>query len=286
MQRNRRSMGRAREFDIDTFELPFGVHLPPYSESDPCKELNPPLYENLYPQPKLEDRRSIDIRQIGLCHNVQTVNQHSERYNYSQRYSGDMPDRYSITVDVVWIWHRSFLPVGVHMLLVSPKTSFYYYETETIAAHAHQKSAPFLPPEINRSRFRSWRKKMCVVTEKVKILESSEFYPWFYCTGSRMVLCFNGELIYFTLTESLPCCSQTELFTSGMYFIYICMCCITFQCAKESKGLWIYNDFCLIISSWKLFYKSNAKVNTDYLIIICTLGWFTDIEQIYGQYKN
>lgn len=101
--RNRRSMGRAREYDIDTFELPFGVHLPPYSESDPCKELNPPLYENLYPQPKLEDRMSIDIRQIGLCHNVQTVNQHSERYNYSQRYSGDMPDRYSITVDVVWI---------------------------------------------------------------------------------------------------------------------------------------------------------------------------------------
>lgn len=96
-------MGRAREYDIDTFELPFGVHLPPYSESDPCKELNPPLYENLYPQPKLEDRRSIDIRQIGLCHNVQTVNQHSERYDYSQRYSGDMPDRYSITVDVVWI---------------------------------------------------------------------------------------------------------------------------------------------------------------------------------------
>lgn len=76
------------------------------------------------------------------------------------------------------------------------------------------------------------------------------------------------------------------IFTSGMYFIYICMCCITFQCAKESKGLWIYNDFCLIISSWKLFYKSNAKVNTYYLIIIFTLGWFTDIEQIYGQYKN
>lgn len=207
-------MGRAREYDIDTFELPFGVHLPPYSESDPCKELNPPLYENLYPQPKLEDRRSIDIRQIGLCHNVQTVNQHSERYNYSHRYSGDMPDRYSITVDVVWIWHRSFLPVGVHMLLVSPKTSFYHYKTETIAAHAHQKSAPFPPPEINRSRFRSWRKKMCVVTEKVKILESSEFYKWFYCTGSRMVLCFNGELIYFTLTESF-----SMLFTNWIFYL-------------------------------------------------------------------
>lgn len=63
------------------------------------------------------------------------------------------------------------------MLLVSPKTSFYHYKTETIAAHAHQKSAPFPPPEINRSRFRSWGKKMCVVTEKVKILESTEFYP-------------------------------------------------------------------------------------------------------------
>lgn len=279
-------MGRAREYDIDTFELPFGVHLPPYSESDPCKELNPPLYENLYPQPKLEDRRSIDIRQIGLCHNVQTVNQHSERYNYSQRYSGDMPDRYSITVDVVWIWHRTFLPVGVHMLLVSPMTSFYHYKTETIAAHAHQKSAPFLPPEINRSRFRSWRKKMCVVTEKVKILESSEFYPWFYCTGSRMVLCFNGELIYFTLTESFYHAVHKLNFLPQGCILYICMCCITFQCAKESKGLWIYNDFCLIISSWKLFYKSNAKVNTDYFITICTLDWFTEIVQICGQYKK
>lgn len=168
-------MGRAREYDIDTFELPFGVHLPPYSESDPCKELNPPLYENLYPQPKLEDRRSIDIRQIGLCHNVQTVNQHSERYNHSQRYSGDMPDRYSITVDVVWIWHRTFLPVGVHMLLVSPKTSFYHYKTETIVAHAHQKSAPFPPLEINRSRFRSRRKRCVSLRRKWKFSKVQNF---------------------------------------------------------------------------------------------------------------
>lgn len=220
-------MGRAREYDIDTFELPFGVHLPPYSESDPCKELNPPLYENLYPQPKLEDRRSIDIRQIGLCHNVQTVNQHSERYNYSQRYSGDMPDRYSITVDVVWIWHRSFLPVGVHMLLVSPKTSFYHYKTETIVAHAHQKSAPFPPLEINRSRFRSRRKKMCVVTEKVKILESTEFYPWFYCTWSRMVLCFNVLMENWFISPSRNL--FTMLFTNwifylrDVFYIYVCV---------------------------------------------------------------
>lgn len=148
----------------------------------------------------------------------------------------------------------------------------------------------FPPPETvkYRSRFRSWRKKMCVVTEKVKILKSTEFYPWFYCTGSRMVLCFNGELIYFTLTESFYHAVHKLNFLPQGCILYICMCCITFQCAKESKGLWIYNDFCLIIFSWKLhvFYKSNAKLNTDYLIIICTLGWFTDIKQIFGQYKK
>lgn len=70
-----------------------------------------------------------------------------------------------------------------------------------------------------------------------------------------------------------------------MYFIYMYVL-YNIQCAKESKELWIYNDFCLIIFSWKLFYKSNAKLNTDYLIIICTLGWFTDIKQIFGQYKK
>ncbi|XP_056012737.1 uncharacterized protein LOC130052287 isoform X2 [Ostrea edulis] len=101
--RNRRSLGRAREFDIDTFELPFGIHLPPYTETDPCKELNPPLYDHLYPQPKLEDRRSINLRQIGLCHNIQTANQHSDGFHYNPQYSGNMPDRYSVTVDVVWI---------------------------------------------------------------------------------------------------------------------------------------------------------------------------------------
>lgn len=113
-QRNRRSLGRAREFDIDTFELPFGIHLPPYTETDPCKELNPPLYDHLYPQPKLENRRSINLRQIGLCHNIQTANQHSDGFHYNPQYSGNMPDRYSVTVDVVWIWRHHgewrFLP--------------------------------------------------------------------------------------------------------------------------------------------------------------------------------
>lgn len=37
------------------------------------------------------------------------------------------------------------------------------------------KSSPFPPPEINRSRFRSWRKKICVFTEKVKILYVQNF---------------------------------------------------------------------------------------------------------------
>lgn len=72
--------------------------------ADPCKELNPPLYEQIYPQPKFEDRRSVETtRQLEVCQSVQTVSPHSVRQNYSQRYSGDMPDRYSITVDVVWI---------------------------------------------------------------------------------------------------------------------------------------------------------------------------------------
>lgn len=275
MQRNRRSMGRAREYDIDTFELPFGVHLPPYSESDPCKELNPPLYENLYPQPKLEDRRSIDIRQIGLCHNVQTVNQHSERYNYSQRYSGDMPDRYSITVDVVWIWHRSFLPVGVH-ILVSPKTSFYHYKTEMIVAHAHQTFAVSSAWNQQVSFSLPEEKDMCRYGESENS-PSTEFYSWFYCTGSRMVLCFNGELIYFTLTESFYQAVHKLYFLPQGCILYICMCCKTFQCAKESKELRIYNDFCLIIFSWKLFYKSNAKVNTDDFIIIPDV----DLQKLY-----
>lgn len=217
-------MGRAREYDIDTFELPFGVHLPPYSESDPCKELNPPLYENLYPQPKLEDRRSIDIRQIGLCHNVQTVNQHSERYNYSQRYSGDMPDRYSITVDVVWIWHRSFLPVGVHVLLVSPKTSFYQHNTETIAAHAHQKFAVSSSWNQQVSFSLLEEKDMCLYGESENSL-CTEFYPWFYCTGSRMVLSVLMETWFISPSRNL----FTMLFTNwtfylrDVFYIYVCV---------------------------------------------------------------
>lgn len=225
-------MGRAREFDIDTFELPFGVHLPPYSESDPCKELNPPLYENLYPQPKLEDRRSIDIRQIGLCHNVQTVNQHSERYNYSQRYSGDMPDRYSITVDVVWIWHRSFLPVGVHMLLVSPKTSFYHYKTETIAAHAHQEAAVssswniglVFAPGGKRcvSSRRKWKFSKVQKFTHDSIVQEAEWCSvlmenWFISPSRNL----------------LPCCSQTEFYTSGMYFIYMYVLYNISMCQRE-----------------------------------------------------
>lgn len=42
---------------------------------------------------------------------------------------------------------------------------------------------------------------MCVVMEKVKIFEGIEFYLWFYSIGSRMVFCFDGELIYFIFME-------------------------------------------------------------------------------------
>ncbi|KAL4230399.1 Peptidase M13 [Mactra antiquata] len=37
------------QFDIDTFDLPFGVHLPPYTEED-TTEHNPPLYSQIFPQ--------------------------------------------------------------------------------------------------------------------------------------------------------------------------------------------------------------------------------------------
>lgn len=36
-------------FDIDTFDLPFGVHLPPYTEED-TTEHSPPLYSQIYPE--------------------------------------------------------------------------------------------------------------------------------------------------------------------------------------------------------------------------------------------
>lgn len=48
-QRRRARLRPMSEFDIDTYDLPFGVHLPPYTEED-ITENSPPTYSQLYPQ--------------------------------------------------------------------------------------------------------------------------------------------------------------------------------------------------------------------------------------------
>ena len=48
-QRRRARLRHGSQFDLETYDLPFGVHLPPYREEDHT-ENNPPAYETIYPQ--------------------------------------------------------------------------------------------------------------------------------------------------------------------------------------------------------------------------------------------
>lgn len=80
--RTHRSGRQNQEFSVDTFELPFGIHLPPYIENDPNKELNPPSYEQIFPQPKEEP-----------------IPNHSHTFNIQSRNN----NCYQVTVDIVWI---------------------------------------------------------------------------------------------------------------------------------------------------------------------------------------
>lgn len=81
-QHTHRSHRCHQDFSLDTFELPFGVHLPPYAESDPNKDLSPPAYEHIFPQPKNEP----------ISNHSHTFNVQSENNNC-----------YQVTVDIVWI---------------------------------------------------------------------------------------------------------------------------------------------------------------------------------------
>ncbi|XP_052077628.1 uncharacterized protein LOC127715580 isoform X1 [Mytilus californianus] len=80
--RTHRSHRCRQDFSVETFELPFGYHLPPYTESDPNKELNPPNYEQIYPQPKEEP-----------------ISNHSHTFNVQSSNN----NCYQVTVDIVWI---------------------------------------------------------------------------------------------------------------------------------------------------------------------------------------
>lgn len=57
MQRRRARLRHMSNFDIETYGLPFGVHLPPYTEEDPTDN-NPPTYNQLYP--KVEENSSLE----------------------------------------------------------------------------------------------------------------------------------------------------------------------------------------------------------------------------------
>ena len=46
--RRARLRRQCRQFDFDTYDLPFGVHLPPYIPEDETDN-NPPLYDKIYP---------------------------------------------------------------------------------------------------------------------------------------------------------------------------------------------------------------------------------------------
>ncbi|KAK3099823.1 hypothetical protein FSP39_010305 [Pinctada imbricata] len=83
-----RRRGRCRDYDIDTFELPFGVHLPPYTEEDPYKEQSPPVYEHIFPRPKDTDNSSVN---------------NSTSNSPCASGSSNNPNCYSVTVDIVWI---------------------------------------------------------------------------------------------------------------------------------------------------------------------------------------
>ena len=47
--RRARLRQQCRQFDFDTYDLPFGVHLPPYIQEDETDH-NPPMYEKIYPE--------------------------------------------------------------------------------------------------------------------------------------------------------------------------------------------------------------------------------------------
>ena len=58
-QRRRARLRHLDGFDIDTFDLPFGVHLPPYAEED-SSENSPPTYNQIYPQPQPTESSSAE----------------------------------------------------------------------------------------------------------------------------------------------------------------------------------------------------------------------------------
>ncbi|XP_069131238.1 uncharacterized protein [Argopecten irradians] len=95
---------RAREYNIDTFELPFGVHLPPYEEDDSQKNLSPPAYEQIFPvPPKVENRPS----EHYINNSVSPYSRTSDVTNRGVLSDTGDPSRrsncYQVTVDVVWI---------------------------------------------------------------------------------------------------------------------------------------------------------------------------------------
>ncbi|KAL3878591.1 hypothetical protein ACJMK2_030927 [Sinanodonta woodiana] len=61
-------------YDLDTFDLPVGIHLPRYHEQDPNKEYSPPSYDCIYHVPK-EHSHSVDFEQSS-CHQADDTSCH------------------------------------------------------------------------------------------------------------------------------------------------------------------------------------------------------------------
>lgn len=93
-QNTRRLPRHRRSLDLDTFDLPFGVHLPPYEENDPYKEYSPPSYQTIVPLPKDDD-------EITDCLDYVTseqLNEHLESIRNSER-----NHTRRVSMEVIWI---------------------------------------------------------------------------------------------------------------------------------------------------------------------------------------
>ncbi|KAK3606394.1 hypothetical protein CHS0354_042039 [Potamilus streckersoni] len=87
-------------YDLDTFDLPVGIHLPRYHEQDPNKEYSPPSYDCIYHVPK-EQSDSEDFERSS-CFNVDDTLS-TVASGYECNYRRINPNCYQVTVDIVWI---------------------------------------------------------------------------------------------------------------------------------------------------------------------------------------
>lgn len=91
----RRASNWSSSFDIETLDLPFGVHLPPYTTRD-TTENNPPIYSDLYPCQQDEnctsdiDTACVDVHTVNISHTSNALNPQISSHMYNGNDYGEI----------------------------------------------------------------------------------------------------------------------------------------------------------------------------------------------------